>query len=607
MLEAKLLSVVSVGATEHEHVHGDLSKFPILPCSNPPGKEHFSVRPDPSPAFSSKYTKLTKVYKRVVSHGVPNYRGARVPLDHKINIKEWRGVSHLISDKALPDMLAYGFPAGHAGPIPTQGLTNHSSACKNPTQIDKFIHKESSLGALAGPFTSQPFIGWFRQNPMMTRPKRDSSELRVILDLSFPVGSGVNAGIDKCHLDEANFKLRLPSPLDLARTMKSLGRGCKLYKIDLSRTYRQLRSDPLDWPLLGIGWDDQYFVDLAIPFGLRHGASACQRVSEAAGEVAAAEHGTLMHAYVDDTGGAALEEVADAHYKGLLATFERLGLDVAPLKCQAPSYVMIWIGVLFNTLTMSMAIDPERIQEAVNMCNDFLAASTITLAKLQSFLGKLFHAVKCTVSARVFLSRLLDLLREATNKQSVVISEKARADAWWCASFLHAFNGVTLAKPDAAEVVAFVDSCLVGAGGACRGYGYYSIAYPDSITSGGLSISSLECFSVLLPLRIWVRAWSGLHVLLYCDNAATVSALESGRAQDPLIRGSLREVWWLSAVWDVQLTVRHRPGAEMEEADLLSRADTSPAFKTRFETYVRENPDSHIHVETVHLSPPIPI
>ena len=236
---------------------------------------------------------------------------------------------------------------------PAQGLNNHASARKNPAHVNKFLDKEVKLGVLTGPFTTPPFQAWFRNNPLMTRPKRNSDDLRVILDLSFPSGSNVNSHVDNQQLDGALFKLRLPSPLDLARLMVILGKGCKLYKIDLSRAYRQLRGDPLDWPLMGIDWEGGHYVDLAIPFGLRHRASACQRTSEAAASISAHKHGTKTHGYVDDTAGTALPKKADAHYQCLLCTFDELGLAVAPEKCAPPAYEMLWIGVLFNSLLMS--------------------------------------------------------------------------------------------------------------------------------------------------------------------------------------------------------------------------------------------------------------
>ena len=138
-----------------------------------------------------------------------------------------------------------------------------------------------------GPFQKAQFDPWTRSNPILTRPKRDSSALRVILDLSFLHDyTSVNSGIPRDNLDGSSFKLRLPSPLELALKIVALGPGCKLYKFNLSRAYRQLKGDPLDWLLMGVAWEDEYYIDLAVPFGLRHGASACQQMSEAAAAVA---------------------------------------------------------------------------------------------------------------------------------------------------------------------------------------------------------------------------------------------------------------------------------------------------------------------------------
>ena len=585
---------------------GSLSDIPLCPVSNAPGKDQHLPRPSASDCFKRLKPELVKIYDTVRGWGVPNYRGARVGLHSGINTGIWRDRAHMYGDSSLADMLDFGFPSGHLGDTnPAVGLSNHSSAIRNPLQVDKFLAKEGKLGALVGPFSTKPFEPWCRTNPLMTRPKRESSDLRVILDLSFPRGESVNSHIRKECLDGAPFKLQLPRPSDLARQMRTLGRDCKLYKVDLSRAYRQLRGDPLDWPLLGIMWGDEFFVDLAIPFGLRHGASACQRVSVALGKISAYLYTTLTMAYIDDTAGVAMGEVADLHYNKILETFAEMGLEVAPGKCESPSHVMTWIGVVFNAREMTMAIDPARIAEAVEACHEFIRSERITLHKLQQFVGRLFHAIKCTDSARAFMARILDLLRLAAREQVVAVSSEARQDALWCTAFLEAFNGVTVAKPQVAEVVASVDSCLVGGGGYCEGYGFYAIKYPEYLTDCGFSISSLECLNVLFALRLWAPAWSGKHVLIFCDNAATVSAANSCRAEDPLIRAVLREFWWLSAVWDVQLAIRHKPGKEMETADLLSRAYLSPNHHRRFEEFCRDSSECRLNVNSGFLSPPL--
>ena len=120
------------------------------------------------------------------AQGVPNYRGAKVPLRHRLNIDAWRSYVDIYNDRSLPDMLAYGFLSGHLGAtMPALGLSNHSSALRNPAHVLKYLEKETSLDVMVGPMQQAPF-DWCRNNPLLTRPKRDSIELRVILDLSFP-------------------------------------------------------------------------------------------------------------------------------------------------------------------------------------------------------------------------------------------------------------------------------------------------------------------------------------------------------------------------------------------------------------------------------------
>ena len=325
---------------------------------------------------------------------------------------------------------------------------------------------------------------------------------------------------------------------------------------------------------------------MAIPFGLRHGASACQRVSEAASAIAKEEHGAETRAYIDATAGAAVETEADSHYNGLLSTHETLGLEVAPEKCQPPSVRMTWVGVTYDCLTMTMHIEQSKIDDAIEISLKFLQMPTITLHEMQKYLGKLFHATKCTTSARSFMSRLLDLLRAATSKGKLAIPDSAKWDAYWVVSFLNSFNGVTLIKPDIAQEVAYVDSCLTGAGALFEGRGFYALEYPKWLQAFNFNIAALECFNLLMCVRAWIQEWRGKNVLIFCDNWATVCSAESGRAEEPLIRSSLHEFWWLTALHDVHLEIRHCPGADMEVADLLSRAHTTKAHQSRFISFI---------------------
>ena len=69
------------------------------------------------------------------------------------------------------------------------------------------------------------------------------------MDLSFPLGKGVNAGITKGFYQGRPFSFTLRSVTTLTDRLISLGLGSYLWSADLSRAYHQLRVCPLSLPL----------------------------------------------------------------------------------------------------------------------------------------------------------------------------------------------------------------------------------------------------------------------------------------------------------------------------------------------------------------------
>ena len=165
---------------------------------------------------------------------------------------------------------------------------------------------------------------------------------------------------------ELPISLKLPTALDMVEIISSYGQGCYIYKLDLSRAYRQLPCDPLDWALLGIEWDGEYFIDSKVLFGLRHGAQYCERVTMAVCYAAKTRHGASVVAYIDDMGGGAPDDkdFAESQFKAVCDTVTDMGLVLALNKCEGPCKVMSWTGTTFDTIKMTMK---DRQEEGVRM------------------------------------------------------------------------------------------------------------------------------------------------------------------------------------------------------------------------------------------------
>ena len=132
--------------------------------------------------------------------------------------------------------------------------------------IEAYLSWERELGRIIciPPLVAQTLPN-LRTNPFGVIPKRNQpGKWRLIVDLPSPEGSSVNDSIDHslCSLQYASID-------DAVATIRHMGQGTLLAKLDLQDAYRIVPVHPQDRPLLGLHWDDMILADAALPFGLR--------------------------------------------------------------------------------------------------------------------------------------------------------------------------------------------------------------------------------------------------------------------------------------------------------------------------------------------------
>lgn len=514
-----------------------------------------------------------KMHEKIRESKCYNFEKCMIPIQSTFNLPFIK--SELINyfDKDIIKFFEFGWPINYKGTIPKRGfIKNHKGALDYPEHICKYLIKESKYDAVLGPFKKNPLQSDIVISPLNTVPKNNSNERRVILDLSFPENNSVNSGISKESYLGEYFKLSYPTIDDFVSIINKKGAGCLLFKVDLKRAYRQIPVDPGDVHLLGYKWKKHLFFDKCLPMGMRSSALICQRISNSIAFILKNKAVDAVN-YLDDFGAAEVDEKADDSYKVLKNTIENYGLELSLDKCHEPSTSMVFLGVLANSLTMTLEVSANRLVEIRQMLEIWITKSEANKKEIQSLLGKLNFIAKCVKPARLFISRMLDFMKSMPHNGNVKLSDEFHKDIYWWYTFFPKYNGISMmlteqwSKPD--EIMS-CDACLTGCGGWCEGK-YFHTEFPENVKQQKLHINGLELLTLTICVKLWGHLWSGKRIVVYCDNLTSVTVLNTGRSYNKFLQKCLREICFLTANYECEIKAIHIAGINNRIPDLLSR------------------------------------
>ena len=140
----------------------------------------------------------TTANRIVRESGVHNFEGPKIKVNYDWNLDkldEWLEGYH---DRDIIKYLKYGWPLNASETAENMSVPpNQKGARDNPEKIRAYLKKELEAGSIIGPFKRNPFGKFARFSPLDTRSKKNSEDLRVILNLSYPHGGGVSEQVNK--------------------------------------------------------------------------------------------------------------------------------------------------------------------------------------------------------------------------------------------------------------------------------------------------------------------------------------------------------------------------------------------------------------------------
>ena len=104
---------------------------------------------------------------------------------------------------------------------------------------------------------------------------------------------------------------------------------------------------------------------------------------------------------------------------------------------------------------------------------------------------------------------------------------------------------------------------------------------------GGLNLKIVH-LEMLDALRTWDSFWCHSNITVYCNNLRVVYVVKTGKTKDPFLALCVRNIWLLTAHYDIDLDIAHIPGCHNTLAGALSRIYSSSIVNINILNQLRE-------------------
>lgn len=192
------------------------------------------------------------------------------------------GIQHGFQLLAVDSIVVHAFTPNNKSALRPGAQEQIEAQLVNGLQLDHFAVADQS---------HMPLV----INALGAVPKKNSDEVRMIMDCSRPPTMNANSYIDLDHYKYVTVD-------DAANLCQP---DCWLAKVDLKHAYRSVGTHPASWRVTGMSWcfsgskAPTYLYDKRLPFGARASPMIFHRLTQAVCRIMANKGYTVL-AYLDD-------------------------------------------------------------------------------------------------------------------------------------------------------------------------------------------------------------------------------------------------------------------------------------------------------------------
>ena len=349
--------------------------------------------------------------------------------------------------------LWHGFDLEYSGPFEPRTPDNLSTETQDPQLIKDKLQKEVKLGHMVGPFKEPPFPDLIC-SPVSLVPKKESSELRMIMHLSYPYGGSINDFIDP---EKAATKYQ--SFQDAVRLVVQQGQFCWLAKGDVKSAFRVALIIFKHLRCLGIYFNDEYYVDCALPFSSSISCTIFEEIARLYHWIFEQRSSAHFIHYLDDFLWVHRNFIVCVNTSRVVKeTSVGIGLPLAPEKFVEPTQSLTFLGLVLDSVCMAVAIPKYKQDKIEQRLLEMITAKKTTVKKVQALAGSLNFITRAVPHGRPFMQKMYDLVARLQPNWHLSITSEVERDCHMWLHFIRDYGGWTqILTPQMPMVLLYTD------------------------------------------------------------------------------------------------------------------------------------------------------
>ena len=429
--------------------------------------------------------------------------------------------------------------------------TNAPSAYENGPQVTDAICDWLAKGFAFGPIPMSEVPARAKFSGLMTRPKPNGS-VRIILNLSAPVGAAVNEGINS-----EDFPTSMSSTSKWLRVLHKAGRGGLMCKVDWADAYKHVAVSDADSHLQWFEWGGRAFRELCLVFGCASSAGIFDRLAKIVLFIVIRRSGIspdMVCQHLDDccAAGAANDNILQAYDNTFTNVASALGVKLAPRddpeKSFSPATSGIILGVYYDTVSWTWALPEEKLHRLLYLLKSLMATTIAKQHLVWTLVGKVQHIKPLVPAGRFNMHHFVAANSVSTNRNHLVpLSTGFREQCWFWFSMIRLCSGRgPIPDPDLGLPPWAIDVYTDSAGGSSEGFKgagavtptwWCFLPWPPAINKGKVSpcgkqfgrmMSALELVGPLLVVSAGYSWCRNAAIKIWVDNAGSVFIWKKG-------------------------------------------------------------------------------